>query len=134
MPGSQVFKSEGPFNSSIVPNQEKNAWKFLYQNFSKTNYFFCRFWPFQSFNKIPESSPSLINWKTIETKLPWGVIILLGGGFAVSDACTKSGLSAWIVQKMMILVGLPPLAICIIVVLSTVALTQVHVIKTRYIY
>lgn len=84
-----------------------------------------RFWPFQSFNKIPESSPSLINWKTIETKLPWGVIILLGGGFAVSDACTKSGLSAWIVQKMMILVGLPPLVICIIVVLSTVALTQV---------
>merc|ERR1711862_237381 len=83
-----------------------------------------RFWPFQAFNKIPESSPSLINWKTIETKLPWGVIILLGGGFAVSDACTKSGLSAWIVQKMMVLVGLPPVMICIIVV-STVALTQV---------
>merc|ERR1739844_807370 len=48
-----------------------------------------RFWPFQAMNKVPESSPSLINWKTIETKLPWGVIILLGGGFAVSDACTK---------------------------------------------
>merc|ERR1711936_1420400 len=44
-----------------------------------------RFWPFQAFNKIPESSPSLINWKTIETKLPWGVIILLGGGFAVAS-------------------------------------------------
>ena len=72
----------------------------------------------------------MINWKTIETKLPWGVIILLGGGFAVSDACTKSGLSAWIVQKMMILVGLPPLVICIIVVLSTVALTQVHYDKS----
>ena len=95
-------------------------------------YFFCRFWPFQSFNKIPESSKSLIDWKTIETKLPWGVIILLGGGFAVSDACTKSGLSAWIVQKMMILVGLPPLVICIIVVLSTVCLTQVHVIKAIF--
>ena len=53
----------------------------------------------------------------------------------LSDACTKSGLSAWIVQKMMILVGLPPLVICIIVVLSTVALTQVHVIKAIfYIY
>jgi di/tricarboxylate transporter len=27
----------------------------------------------------------------IEKKLPWGVILLLGGGFALSDACTKTG-------------------------------------------
>ena len=54
-----------------------------------------RFWPFQPLNKAPENSPSLIDWKTITTKLPWGVILLLGGGFAVSDACTKSGLSKW---------------------------------------
>jgi len=84
-----------------------------------------RFWPFQAFNKIPESSPSLISWKTIETKLPWGVIILLGGGFAVSDACTKSGLSAWLVQRLMVLVGLPAWLICVIVCVSTAALTQV---------
>jgi len=84
-----------------------------------------RFWPFQAFNKIPESSPSLINWKTIETKLPWGVIILLGGGFAVSDACTKSGLSAWLVQRLLVLVGLPAWLICVIVCVSTAALTQV---------
>jgi len=84
-----------------------------------------RFWPFQAMNKVPESSPSLINWKTIETKLPWGVIILLGGGFAVSDACTKSGLSAWLVQRLMILVGLPAWLINVIVCVSTAALTQV---------
>jgi sodium-dependent dicarboxylate transporter 2/3/5 len=84
-----------------------------------------RFWPFQAFNKIPESSSSLISWKTIETKLPWGVIILLGGGFAVSDACTKSGLSAWLVQRLLVLVGLPPWLICVIVCVSTAALTQV---------
>ena len=48
-----------------------------------------KFWPFQSFNKSPENSPSLINWKLVETKLAWGVIFLLGGGFALSDACEK---------------------------------------------
>jgi sodium-dependent dicarboxylate transporter 2/3/5 len=47
------------------------------------------FWPFQPFNQSPESSQSLINWKLVETKLPWGVIFLLGGGFALSDACEK---------------------------------------------
>merc|ERR1712165_276072 len=84
-----------------------------------------RFWPFQAMNKVPESSPSLINWKTIETKLPWGVIILLGGGFAVSDACTKSGLSKWLVAKCMVLVGLPAWLINTIVCVLTVVLTQV---------
>jgi len=84
-----------------------------------------RFWPFQALNKAPESSPSLIDWKTVETKLPWGVILLLGGGFAVSDACTKSGLSKWLVAKCMVLVGLPAWLINTIVCVLTVVLTQV---------
>merc|ERR1712062_693809 len=78
-----------------------------------------RFWPFQALNKAPESSPSLIDWKTVETKLPWG------GGFAVSDACTKSGLSKWLVAKCMVLVGLPAWLINTIVCVLTVVLTQV---------
>ena len=41
MPGSQVFKSEGPFNSSIVPNQEKNAWKYFIKIFQKRIIFFA---------------------------------------------------------------------------------------------
>lgn len=84
-----------------------------------------RFWPFQAWNKMPESSPSLIDWKTIETRLPWGVILLLGGGFAVSDACEKSGLSRWLVQKLMVLVGMPGWLINVIICVSTAALTQV---------
>ena len=86
-----------------------------------------RFWPFQALNKAPETSPSLIDWKTVETKLPWGVILLLGGGFAVSDACTKSGLSKWLVAKCMILVGLPAWLINAIVCVLTAALTQVNI-------
>lgn len=84
-----------------------------------------KFWPFQSMNTPPESSPSLISWKTVETKLPWGVIILLGGGFALSDACEKSGLSKWMVQRLLILVGMPPWLINLIVCAVTVGLTQV---------
>jgi hypothetical protein len=30
-----------------------------------------------------------VNWKLVETRLPWGVLFLLGGGFALSDACVK---------------------------------------------
>lgn len=44
----------------------------------------------------PTSSPSILNWKLVEKKLPWGVIILFGGGFALAEGCSVSGLSDWI--------------------------------------
>jgi len=50
-----------------------------------------RFWPFQSAKLMPKQSPTLITWDLIEKKLPWGVLLFLGGGFALSDACTKTG-------------------------------------------
>jgi sodium-dependent dicarboxylate transporter 2/3/5 len=50
-----------------------------------------KFWPFQPSTTRPKKSPSLVSWELIEKRLPWGVIILLGGGFALSDACSKSG-------------------------------------------
>ena len=50
-----------------------------------------RFWPFRTGSEKPESSPSLITWDIIERRLPWGVLLFVGGGFALSDACTKTG-------------------------------------------
>ena len=94
-----------------------------------------KFWPFQAWNKTPQSSPSLIDWKTVCIKLPWGVILLLGGGFALSDACVKSGLSKWLIDRLMILVGLPPWLINVIVCVTTVGLTQVRTYgRNNYFY
>ncbi|KAL5017414.1 hypothetical protein ScPMuIL_007003 [Solemya velum] len=47
----------------------------------------------------PDSKPSytpILKWDTTVSKLPWGIIILLGGGFALADASSKSGLSDWL--------------------------------------
>jgi len=56
------------------------------------------FWPFKRTNDFGEetnqASKPLISWSGkdgVEKRLQWGVILLLGGGFALSDACTKSG-------------------------------------------
>ena len=42
---------------------------------------------------MPKPATSILDWKTVQKTLAWDVIILLGAGFALADACQDSGLS-----------------------------------------
>jgi sodium-dependent dicarboxylate transporter 2/3/5 len=42
-----------------------------------------------SFVEKPSYTP-ILNWETVVHKIPWGIIILLGGGFALADASKVS--------------------------------------------
>ena len=46
------------------------------------------------------SSPALISWSIVEKKMPWGVILLFGGGFALAAGSDSSGLSEWIGEQL----------------------------------
>ncbi|GLV36956.1 I'm not dead yet [Carabus blaptoides fortunei] len=48
----------------------------------------------------------LVTWKVIQTKIPWGLLFLLGGGFAVADAGTKSGMSDYLGKKLSVMKSL----------------------------
>ena len=50
---------------------------------------------------------ALLEWKQLQPILPWGVILLLGGGFALADACLRSGLSASVGEHLEGLSALP---------------------------
>ncbi|XP_046916333.1 Na(+)/citrate cotransporter isoform X2 [Dermatophagoides farinae] len=42
----------------------------------------------------------LLCWNVVKTKMSWGVIILLGGGFALAYGTEKSGLSSWFSDQL----------------------------------
>lgn len=42
-----------------------------------------------------ERGKPILDW-TVAPRLPWGVLLLMGAGFAISDAFDKSGLTLWI--------------------------------------
>lgn len=71
-----------------------------------------------------EERRALMTWEEA-VKLPWGVIILFGGGIALGKAMHATGLSDWIGQQMEALSFLPPLLIVVFVVTLVIFLTEV---------
>lgn len=67
---------------------------------------------------------ALLTWKEAE-RLPWGVIILFGGGLSLAAAFQSSGLAEWLGGQFSAVAGLPLLVIIIIIALSVNFLTEV---------
>ncbi|MFZ5434166.1 MAG: SLC13 family permease, partial [Calditrichota bacterium] len=64
----------------------------------------------------------ILDWETAR-KLPWGIVLLFGGGFALAGAISQSGLAEWIGLKMQALAALPPVgmtgAVCTVMTFLT---------------
>ncbi|XP_077866327.1 solute carrier family 13 member 2-like [Saccoglossus kowalevskii] len=67
----------------------------------------------------PGPRRALLDWKTVHHGLPWGIVLLLGGGFALAEGCQESGLSQWIGDQLRVLENLS-VEIIILVVTTTV--------------
>ena len=65
----------------------------------------------------------LMTWKTA-LELPWGVLLLFGGGLALSNQFTANGLSDWIGEQMAGLGFLPIILLVVIVAAVVLVLTE----------
>lgn len=65
----------------------------------------------------------VLTWETA-TRLPWGILILFGGGLSLAAAIGSNGVDDWIGAQSSILAGLPPAAIVVAVVAGMVFLTE----------
>ncbi|MDO5495725.1 MAG: DASS family sodium-coupled anion symporter [bacterium] len=71
----------------------------------------------------PREGVQLLDWKTARD-IPWDVLLLFGGGLALSAAFTNQGLSLWIGDVTSGIGGLPVILIVVVVTAIIIFLTE----------
>ena len=75
---------------------------------------------------IPSSSRKgeLLDWEQ-SNKLPWGLLILFGGGLSIAAQINASGLGIWIGEGLSVLSTVPPIFLILAVAALIIFLTEV---------
>lgn len=66
----------------------------------------------------------LLNWEEA-VKLPWGILLLFGGGMALAAGFKNSGLALWIGSQMTLLEGISILALILVLIAAVNFLTEI---------
>ncbi len=65
-----------------------------------------------------------LDWETA-LKIPWGILLLFGGGLAVAQGFRDTGLIAWVGAQLGVLSGMPPLFMILCVAVLMTFLTEI---------
>ncbi|XP_023144546.1 solute carrier family 13 member 2 [Amphiprion ocellaris] len=74
--------------------------------------------------KPVKAPPALLNWEVVHERMPWNIILLLGGGFALAAGSEASGLSTWLGERLAPLQKIPPFAISLLLCLLVATFTE----------
>ena len=65
----------------------------------------------------------LLDWAHAR-KVPWGILLLFGGGFAIAKGFEESGLTVWVGSQLTVLQGVPVIVVIAAVVCTMTFLTE----------
>ena len=79
-----------------------------------------------SFFFIPSENQKtdLLTWEQAN-KLPWGLLVLFGGGLSLAASIGSSGLGGWIGQGLTVLENVPPIILILAVATMIIFLTEI---------
>jgi sodium-dependent dicarboxylate transporter 2/3/5 len=69
-------------------------------------------------------SERLLSWDEIRHGVPWGVLLLFGGGFAIADSVRATALDGWLADGLAGLTGLPVPAVVLAICVFTTSATE----------
>lgn len=79
---------------------------------------------FSEAGKLIKCPPTLLDWQVVHERMPWNIILLLGGGFALAKGSEVSGLSLWLGKSLAPLEKIPPFAISLLLCLLVATFTE----------
>ena len=68
---------------------------------------------------------TLLDWKSA-SKVPWGVVMIVGGGYAIADSFNHTGLADFLGSKMSFIGEYPMIVILIIVITLMIFITEIN--------
>ncbi len=116
-----IFRSEIVIQSLVIPGWEKLFAHPGYINDGTVAILFALL-----LFIIPsktQKGEKLMNWETAN-KIPWGIVLLFGGGFALAQGFVDSGLSVWFGELLKGLAGVNPIILTFAVVTMLALLTE----------
>ncbi|MGV6801958.1 MAG: SLC13 family permease [bacterium] len=70
-----------------------------------------------------EKDTALLDWESAQ-QIPWGVLLLFGGGLSLASAITSSGMAVWLGDQMHGITTLPLIIIILIIVTFVIFATE----------
>ena len=75
-------------------------------------------------SNVQTENGRLLDWNAAKT-VPWGIILLVGGGYAIANSFSSTGLAGWLGQELTFLSVLPIFVVLLLVVLFTTFITEI---------
>ncbi|MTI33476.1 SLC13 family permease [Xanthovirga aplysinae] len=76
-------------------------------------------------NGNKQTKARLLDWKTVST-VPWGVVMIVGGGYALAKSFNHTGLAEWLGNKVSFLQGMPTFVVLILIIFFITFLTEIN--------